>query len=42
LSGAKRDVERLVDGESLVLEFASEEMKAAFREKAEALGVIAR
>jgi len=37
---AKAEVERLLDGESVTLKFASDEKKAEFKEKAEALGAI--
>ena len=40
LASAKRDVERLLDGETIRLEFDTEEEKEAFRMKAEGLGVI--
>jgi len=39
---AKAEVERLVAGETVRLEFESEARKQEFREKAEALGVICR
>jgi hypothetical protein len=37
---AKSEVERLLDGEAVVLEFPSDSDKDEFRKKAEAFGVI--
>jgi len=42
LSTAKRDVERFLGGETIMLEFATEESKEMFRKKAEQLGVSVR
>jgi hypothetical protein len=38
LSSAKKDVERLLDGEIVVLEFDSDDSGTLFREKAQTLG----
>jgi hypothetical protein len=42
LSEAKRDVERFLDGESVLLEFATENSRESFRKEAEELGVSVR
>lgn len=42
LSEAKTDVERFLDGETIVLEFLTEQSREAFRSKAVELGVSVR
>ncbi len=40
LTDAKREVDRLLDGELVVLEFASDELSDEFRRLSEPMGVI--
>jgi hypothetical protein len=42
LSEAKTDVERFLGGETIVLEFLTEQSREAFRNKADELGVSVR